>query len=206
MFTGTGFLNRANSGEAVEIGKQVVVIGGGDTAIDAARISKRLGADVTLLYRRTRAEMPAIKPEIEGALEEGVKIEFLAAPVEIVQQDGVAVAMKCIRMELGAPDASGRPRPVPKPGSRIRRSPVSAVIAAISQEPDSTALGWDRKTGECGATDRDGVYAGGDDVELGLVTHRHRAGPVRGRGHRRAFPRQARWKSRSRARRSRRRG
>ena len=158
-------MNHANSGEAVEIGKQVVVIGGGDTAIDAARISKRLGADVTLLYRRTRAEMPAIKPEIEGALEEGVKIEFLAAPVEIIQENGLAVAMKCIRMELGAPDASGRPRPVPEPGSEFT-VPVSAVIAAISQEP---GLGW-IQTGEYGATDRDGVYAGGDVVELGLVS------------------------------------
>ena len=70
----------------------MVVIGGGDTAIDAARISKRLGAKVTILYRRTRAEMPAIAPEIEGALEEGVQIEFLAAPVEIVAKDGRAVA------------------------------------------------------------------------------------------------------------------
>ena len=69
------------------------MIGGGDTAIDAARVSRRLGAEVTLLYRRTRAEMPAIKPEIEGALEEGVRIEFLAAPVEILLKDGTAVGL-----------------------------------------------------------------------------------------------------------------
>jgi NADPH-dependent glutamate synthase beta subunit-like oxidoreductase len=175
VFTGTEFLNRANSGEQVEIGKRVVVIGGGDTAIDAARVSKRLGADVTILYRRTRAEMPAIKPEIEGALEEGIKIEFLAAPVEIIQENGVAVRMKCIRMELGAPDASGRPRPVPKPGSEFEIE-ISAVIAAISQEPrfegfDALRQGKEWiKTDEWGATAADGIYAGGDDIELGLVT------------------------------------
>ncbi len=88
VFTGTDFLNRVNGGEEVRIGGKVLVIGGGDTAIDAARVSKRLGADVTILYRRNRAEMPAIKPEIEGALEEGVRIEFLAAPVEILCDPG----------------------------------------------------------------------------------------------------------------------
>jgi NADPH-dependent glutamate synthase beta subunit-like oxidoreductase len=113
IFTGTEFLNRANSGQPVRVGDKVVVIGGGDTAIDAARVSKRLGADVTILYRRTRAEMPAISAEVEGALEEGVRIDFLAAPVEILQCQGSAVGMKCIRMELGTPDSSGRPRPVP---------------------------------------------------------------------------------------------
>jgi len=76
---------------------------------------------VTLLYRRTRAEMPAIKPEIESALEEGVRMEFLAAPIEILREDGVAKGMKCIRMELGAPDASGRPRPIPVRRLRVQR-------------------------------------------------------------------------------------
>jgi NADPH-dependent glutamate synthase beta subunit-like oxidoreductase/Pyruvate/2-oxoacid:ferredoxin oxidoreductase delta subunit len=173
--TGTEFLNKANSGEPVEVGKKVVVIGGGDTAIDAARVSKRLGADVTILYRRTRSEMPAIAPEIEGALEEGVTIEFLAAPVEILRQNGLAVGLKCIRMELGAPDASGRPRPVPKPGSEFEIE-ATAVIAAISQEPDFTNLGelregkdWIKADG-WGATNTVGLYAGGDDVGLGLAT------------------------------------
>jgi len=179
VFTGTEFLNRVNSGEEVRVGGKVVVIGGGDTAIDAARVSKRLGAEVTLIYRRTRAEMPAIKPEIEGALEEGVKIEFLAAPVEILTEgevpSGPAVGMRCIRMELGEPDASGRPRPVPKPGSEFDVE-ATAVIAAISQEPDFDGFVGLRegkdwiKTGEWGATAVDGVYAGGDDVELGLAS------------------------------------
>jgi NADPH-dependent glutamate synthase beta subunit-like oxidoreductase len=175
VFSGTGFLNRVNSGENVQVGGRVIVIGGGDTAIDAARVSKRLGADVTLLYRRTRAEMPAIAPEVEGALEEGVNIEFLAAPVEILVKDGVAVGMKCIRMELGEPDASGRRRPVPQPGSEFDVE-ATAIVAAISQEPafDGFESLRDGKSwiavDEWGTTKEEGVFSGGDDVELGLAT------------------------------------
>lgn len=174
VFTGTEFLNRVNSGEPVEVGDQVYVIGGGDTAIDAARLSRRLGSEVTLLYRRTRAEMPAIAPEIEGALEEGVRLELLAAPVEIIQAGGKAVAMKCIRMELGEPDSSGRPRPVPKPGSEFT-VPCTAIIAAISQEPDFTGFDSLRegrdwiKVDSAATTKLPGVFAGGDDIELSLV-------------------------------------
>jgi NADPH-dependent glutamate synthase beta subunit-like oxidoreductase/Pyruvate/2-oxoacid:ferredoxin oxidoreductase delta subunit len=175
VFSGTDFLNAVNRGEPPVIGGKVIVVGGGDTAIDAARVSKRLGAEVTLLYRRTRSEMPAVKSEIEGALEEGVHIEFLAAPVEIVQQDGRAVGMRCIRMQLGEPDSSGRPRPVPQPGSEFQVE-ASSIIAAISQEPEFTGLenlhsGKDWiKTDDLGATPTEGVFAGGDGVELGLVT------------------------------------
>jgi NADPH-dependent glutamate synthase beta subunit-like oxidoreductase/Pyruvate/2-oxoacid:ferredoxin oxidoreductase delta subunit len=174
VFTGTEFLNRANSGESVQVGGKVVVIGGGDTAIDAARVSKRLGADVTILYRRTRAEMPAIAPEIEGALEEGVAIEFLAAPTAVLRNNGTAVGLKCIRMELGAPDASGRPRPVPKAGSEFEIE-ATAVIAAISQEPEFGPVAELRegkdwiKADEWGATKSEGIYAGGDDLSLALV-------------------------------------
>jgi len=175
VFTGTEFLNRVNSGEPVEIGNKVVVIGGGDTAIDAARVSKRLGAEVTILYRRTRAEMPAIKPEIEGALEEGIQIEFLAAPTEVQRNNGAATGLRCIRMELGEPDSSGRPRPVPKEGSEFDVEATS-IIAAISQEPrfegfDDLHEGRDWiKTDEWGKTNVDGVYAGGDDIELGIAS------------------------------------
>jgi NADPH-dependent glutamate synthase beta subunit-like oxidoreductase/Pyruvate/2-oxoacid:ferredoxin oxidoreductase delta subunit len=175
VFTGTEFLNRVNSGEEVPVGDKVIVIGGGDTAIDAARVSKRLGAEVTILYRRTRAEMPAIKPEIEGALEEGVAIEFLAAPVEVLRENGLATGLRSIRMELGEPDKSGRPRPVPKPGTEFD-VPATAIIAAISQEPDFGPLpelhqGRDWiKADRWGVTKMDGVFAGGDDVELGLVS------------------------------------
>jgi NADPH-dependent glutamate synthase beta subunit-like oxidoreductase/Pyruvate/2-oxoacid:ferredoxin oxidoreductase delta subunit len=175
VFTGTEFLNQVNSGEPVEVGRKVVVIGGGDTAIDAARVSRRLGADVTVLYRRTRAEMPAIKPEIEGALEEGVQIEFLAAPVEILRNNGTASGLRCIRMELGEPDASGRPRPVPKPGSEFDVE-ATTIIAAISQEPEFDGFvnlrdgrSW-IKANEWGETRVEGVYAGGDDITLGLAS------------------------------------
>ena len=175
VFTGTEFLNHVNSGETVVVGDRVIVIGGGDTAIDAARVSRRLGAQVTLLYRRTRAEMPAIKPEIEGALEEGVQIEFLAAPVEILMRDGAAVGMRCIRMDLGEPDRSGRPRPVPRAGSEFDL-PAATIIAAISQEPDfgpvdslRTGKDW-IKADEWGVTSTPDVFAGGDDVALGLVS------------------------------------
>lgn len=174
VFTGTEFLNRANSGEEVQVGRKVIVVGGGDTAIDSARVSRRLGAEVTVLYRRSRSEMPAIKPEIEGALEEGVAIEFLAAPVEILQKDGVAVGVRSIRMGLGEPDASGRKRPVPIPGSEFDLE-ADAIVAAISQEPgvdglDIPAKGaWIQAQGPQVAG-LEGVFTGGDDVELGLVT------------------------------------
>lgn len=175
VLTGTEFLNRVNSGDHVEVGGKVVVIGGGDTAIDAARVCKRLGADVTILYRRTRKEMPAIEPEIAGAEEEGVKIEYLAAPVGILRDNGTARGLRCIRMELGEPDASGRRRPVPKPGSEFETE-AATIIAAISQEPNFdgfVGLGDSKswiKVNEWGETGMDGVFAGGDDVGLGLVS------------------------------------
>ncbi len=175
VLTGTDFLNRVNSGAEVSPGAAVIVIGGGNTAVDAARVSRRLGADVTLLYRRTRAEMPAIKAEIDGALDEGVRIEFLASPVEILQRQEVAVGLKCIRMQLGDPDASGRPRPSPIAGSEFEIA-ASTVIAAISQEPELGAFEelregkeWIRIDG-WGATQSAELYAGGDDVGLGLVS------------------------------------
>lgn len=175
VFTGTEFLNRVNSGEPVDVGQKVVVIGGGDTAIDAARVSKRLGADVTILYRRTRAEMPAIKPEIEGALQENVRIEFLAAPVEILRRNGFAVGAKCIRMELGEPDRSGRPRPVPRPGSEFEVE-ADTIVAAISQEPRFNGFSelhegkdW-IKVNKAAVAGDEGMFAGGDDIALGLVT------------------------------------
>ena len=175
VLTGVEFLNRANSGEHVNLGGKVLVIGGGDTAIDSARVSQRLGAKVTILYRRTRAEMPAIKPEVDGALEEGIDIQFLTAPVEVIRKDSVAVGVRCVRMELGTPDASGRPRPVPIPGSEFDLE-ADTVIAAISQEPGADGLDLPHKKGPWIAANgsevpgMDGVFTGGDAVELGLVT------------------------------------
>jgi NADPH-dependent glutamate synthase beta subunit-like oxidoreductase len=177
IFSGVDFLSRFHHGEKLELGKDVVVIivGGGDTAIDAARICRRLGANVTILYRRTRQEMPAIPEEVDEALREGVQIEFLAAPVGFRKEGDRVVAMRAIRMELGEPDASGRRRPVPIQGSEFE-IPASAVISAISQAPDFTGFEqlvngtqWITVNDE-GATNTDGIWAGGDVTRLDLVT------------------------------------
>jgi NADPH-dependent glutamate synthase beta subunit-like oxidoreductase len=174
VFTGTDFLHRANCGEEVDIGDKVLVIGGGDTAIDAARVSRRLGADVAIVYRRTRKEMPAIDEEIEGADLEGVKIDYLAAPIEIYAENGRATGMKCQRMELGEPDSSGRRRPVPIEGDTFDMD-FTCLITAVSQAPDFEGFGeliegkdW-IKVDEKFETKLDGVYSGGDNVNLGLA-------------------------------------
>jgi len=175
VFTGTDFLHRANAGEAVEVGKKVVVIGGGDTAIDAARVARRLGAEAIILYRRTRTEMPAIQEEIDGAEAEGVRIDLLAAPIEIYTDgNGLATGMKCQRMELGEPDSSGRRRPVPIEGDTYDLD-CTTLIAAISQEPDFA--GFDHliegkdwiKVDDKYRTKEDGTFSGGDNINLGLV-------------------------------------
>jgi NADPH-dependent glutamate synthase beta subunit-like oxidoreductase len=177
VFSGVDFLSRFHHGEKLELGKDVVVIivGGGDTAIDAARICKRLGANVTILYRRTRKEMPAIDEEVDEAIKEGIVIEFLAAPIGFRKENGLVAAMRAIRMELGEPDASGRRRPVPIEGSEFE-IPASAVISAVSQAPDFGGFenliegkDWVKVDDE-GATKVDGVWAGGDVIALDLVT------------------------------------
>jgi len=176
VFTGVGFLNKVNAGEQVDVGKEVAVIGGGNSAIDAARVSLRLGANVTILYRRTRNEMPAIEPEIVAAEEEGIHFEFLTAPVEIVKDGEKATGVKCLRMKLGEPDASGRPRPVPIEGSEFDVG-ASTIIAAVSQRPNFEGLdqinndnGW-ISIDEKSQTSLDRVFAGGDVTNgLGLVT------------------------------------
>jgi NADPH-dependent glutamate synthase beta subunit-like oxidoreductase/ferredoxin len=177
VFTGVEFLKRVNAGEKVEVGKKVAVIGGGNSAIDAARVAVRLGADVTILYRRTRNEMPAIEPEIVGAEEEGVHFEFLTAPVEVLKDGDKAKGVKCLRMKLGEPDASGRPRPVPVEGSEFDVE-ADTIIAAVSQQPDLGGLdqlkdktGWITVDEKSRQTSLDGVFAGGDVTNhLGLVT------------------------------------
>ena len=177
IFSGVDFLSRFHHGEKLELGKDVVVIivGGGDTAIDAARICKRLGANVTILYRRTRAEMPAIPEEVDEAINEGITIEFLAAPIGFRKEGNRVVAMRAIRMELGEPDESGRRRPVPIKGSEFE-IPASAVISAISQAPDFSGFeslvngkNW-ITVDQYGATKEPGVWAGGDVTQLDLVT------------------------------------
>lgn len=130
------FLREVNLGSRVRPGSQVVVVGGGNVAVDAARTAVRLGCEkVTMVYRRSREEMPAYAEEIEGALEEGVAIHFLSAPVRIHGTAGKVTGLECIRTELGPPDASGRRRPVPIEGSEFI-IPCDALIPAIGQEPD----------------------------------------------------------------------
>jgi thioredoxin reductase/ferredoxin len=188
VFTGTEFLNKANSGEDIGIGNKVVVVGGGDTAIDAARVSlrlgpdaaavsRRLGAEVTILYRRTRAEMPAIEREIEEALEENINIEYLAAPVKVIRDgDGKIQKLAVQRMELGEPDDSGRRRPVPIEGD-VYEMETDTLVMAVSQAPDWSTLGGGIETkgnwlevDEWGRTGTEGVWSGGDTLTLGLAT------------------------------------
>jgi NADPH-dependent glutamate synthase beta subunit-like oxidoreductase len=175
VLSGVEFLSRFHHGEKIDIGNEVIIIGGGDTAIDAARICKRLGANVTILYRRTRKEMPAIDEEIDEAIAEDITIEYLAAPVGFKKEGDRIIAMQAIRMELGEPDASGRRRPVPIEGSEYE-IPATAVIPAVSQQPDFTGFeslieGRDWiKVDTNGLSKVEGIWAGGDVVDLALVT------------------------------------
>jgi formate dehydrogenase major subunit len=173
VFSGIGLLEDIAAGRSAALGPKVAVIGGGNTAIDAARTARRLGAEVTILYRRTVKEMPADKLEIDEAQEEGVKMEFLVAPLEIVRDAaGKLTGIKCQRMQLGEPDASGRPRPVPIPGSEFVTEATS-IIPAVSQAADYAGLEQFRNTkgwitvNETGETCEPGVWAGGDAI-IGL--------------------------------------
>jgi glutamate synthase (NADPH/NADH) small chain len=164
----------------LRLGKHVVVIGGGNVAMDCARCSMRLGADVCLLYRRSREELPARHEEIENAEEEGLVCKFLAAPLRFIgDEKGWVKAMECRAMELGPADASGRRRPIPIKGSEFTME-VDTVIIAIGQTPNpiiqrtTEGLVADSKHGtiivdENGKTSLEGVYAGGD-VATGAAT------------------------------------
>ena len=156
-------------------GKKVAVVGGGNVAMDAARTALRLGAEVHIVYRRSEAELPARAEEIHHAKEEGVIFDLLTNPTEILVNEEDAVAgMKCVRMELGEPDASGRRRPVAIPGSEFVLD-VDTVIMSLGTSPNplisSTTIGLDTNKRKCiiadeetGKTSKDGVYAGGDAV------------------------------------------
>ena len=228
VFTAASFLNRVNTGAQVEIGSRVVVIGGGDSAMDAARVTLRLQtelqeaedsgdsdrynaardavdqeeqqkegvastektavdsarivrrvsgkSEVTILYRRTKTEMPAIAKDVDEAQEEGVKFELLVAPVTIVTEGGRAVAVECIRMQLGAPDQSGRRRPEPIPGSEFT-VPCDTIIMGIGQVPEleegmaelADKWGW-ISANKAHETKEKGVFAGGDVLGLGIST------------------------------------
>jgi formate dehydrogenase (NADP+) beta subunit len=164
VIDGIAFLEEVNTGVRHAIGRRVVVAGGGNTAIDAARASVRMGAEVLLLYRRGRGEMPAEPEEVAEAEAEGVRIEFMAAPVEVGKG-----RVLCIRMAPGPPDASGRPRPVPIEGSEFSLS-CDAVIMAIGQSADAGGLKLEANpdgTARVGAaleTPVPGIFAAGDVV------------------------------------------
>ena len=156
-------------------GKKVAVVGGGNVAMDAARTALRLGAEVHIVYRRSEAELPARAEEVHHAKEEGIIFDLLTNPTEILVDENDAVAgMKCIRMELGEPDASGRRRPVEIPGSEFVLD-VDTVIMSLGTSPNplisSTTIGLDVNKRKCiiadeetGKTSKNGVYAGGDAV------------------------------------------
>lgn len=136
VFDGVDFLREVNMGNKVNAKGRVIVIGGGNVAMDAARVSWREGFDeVHVLYRRTKKEMPASPWEIDAAEHEGVKFQYLVAPIEVVGENGKMTGLKCLRMQLGEPDASGRRRPVPIEGSEFVIE-AETLIPAIGQRPD----------------------------------------------------------------------
>ncbi|MEJ2221032.1 MAG: FAD-dependent oxidoreductase [Desulfobacterales bacterium] len=170
---GVDFLKEVNLTGKAAVGKKMAIIGGGNVAIDVARSAARLGAaEVNIVYRRTRDEMPAWEEEIQAAEDEGVQITYLSAPQEILVQDGKVVGLRCIRMELSEPDSSGRKRPIPVPGSEYEIE-IDQLIPAIGQRPNLSALeditgltytrwGTTEVDPVTYATEQEGVFAGGD--------------------------------------------
>ncbi|MDO5442856.1 MAG: NADPH-dependent glutamate synthase [Bacteroidia bacterium] len=182
VFSANEFLTRNNLMKAyredymtpIHAGKKVIVVGGGNVAMDAARTALRLGAETTIVYRRTEVELPARKEEVHHAHEEGVEFQMLTNPVEILADEkGWVRAVKCIRMELGEPDESGRRSPVPVEGSEFE-IPAETVIMSLGTSPNplitKTTNGLEANRRGCivadenGCTSRPGVFAGGDAV------------------------------------------
>lgn len=176
------FLTRVNLMKAyiddydtpIRVGKKVAVVGGGNVAMDAARTALRLGADTHIVYRRSESELPARVEEVHHAKEEGIQFNLLTNPTEImVDENGNVCGMKCIRMELGEPDESGRRRPVEVEGSEFELD-VDMVIMSLGTRPNpliaSTTPGLDVNKRKCivadddGLTSLEGIYAGGDTV------------------------------------------
>jgi heterodisulfide reductase subunit A len=165
------FLEDVAKGKKITIGKHVAVIGGGDAAIDSARAALRLGAkEVTLIYRRSHVEIPAIPSEVEDAKEEGVKFMLLTNPVEILTAKGVLTGIRCVNMRLGEPDRSGRRRPVPIPNSEFTMA-IDEMIVAVGQSADPHGVQNELDCNEWATVNTDpithatnvpGVFAGGD--------------------------------------------
>ncbi|HJB35198.1 MAG TPA: NADPH-dependent glutamate synthase [Candidatus Blautia merdipullorum] len=183
VFSANEYLTRSNLMKAfredydtpIKTGKKVVVVGGGNVAMDAARTALRLGAEVHIVYRRSEEELPARREEVHHAKEEGVIFDLLTNPVEIIpDENGWVKEVKCVRMELGEPDASGRRRPVVIEGSEFTME-ADTVIMSLGTSPNplisSTTIGLDTNRRKCiiadeenGQTSKEGVFAGGDAV------------------------------------------
>jgi NADPH-dependent glutamate synthase beta subunit-like oxidoreductase/Pyruvate/2-oxoacid:ferredoxin oxidoreductase delta subunit len=174
VLTGIEYLERRKMGLDTRLGNEVVVIGGGNTAIDAARSARRDGARVTLLYRRSLEEMPAARHEIQDAVSEGVRLMLLSAPARILRDGDTLKGIEFQRMHLGEPDENGRRRPLPIPGD-IHTLSADNVIVAVSQQPDWQGIAhlqdkekWLR-TRDDGKLDDD-LWAGGDDRGPGIAS------------------------------------
>jgi len=173
VIDGAEFLHKVNTGEKVKAEDKVVVVGGGNVAIDCARTCVRLGfKDVNIVYRRSRAEMPAIAEEVAEAENEGVKLMLLSGPNKVVVKGGKVAGLECVKMQLGEPDASGRHRPEPVKGSEFVIE-TGLIIAAIGEEPDLAFMGdmagavdkvYIKADPVTLATPVKGVFAGGDAV------------------------------------------
>jgi NADPH-dependent glutamate synthase beta subunit-like oxidoreductase/2,4-dienoyl-CoA reductase-like NADH-dependent reductase (Old Yellow Enzyme family) len=173
VYYGSSLLKEASKCTELSMKERVVVIGGGNVAVDAARTALRLGArEVSVVYRRTREEMPAYPEEIEAALQEGIEIQYLTAPLSVVGKDGRVAGLECLKTELGEPDGSGRRRPLPLKGSEFVVA-ADMVIAAIGEVPDLAFLGTSGVAVEKGfitadprtmATNVKGIFAAGDVV------------------------------------------
>ncbi len=174
VIDGTEFLHKVNTGEKIKAEDRVVVVGGGNVAIDCARTCVRLGfKDVNIVYRRSRAEMPAIAEEVAEAEHEGIKLTLLSGPNKVVVKGGKVAGLECLKMQLGEPDASGRRRPVPVKGSEFVIE-TGLLITAAGEEPDLAFMvgdmagaidkGYIQADPVTLATPVKGVFAGGDAV------------------------------------------
>jgi NADPH-dependent glutamate synthase beta subunit-like oxidoreductase len=170
VMSGVAFLKKVNSGETVDLGQRVAIVGGGNTAMDAARAALRLGAKPLVIYRRTRDEMPAWEEEIREAEEEQIEFIFLSSPVKILTEDGRVKGIECVKNLLGPPGKDGRREPRPIENSTFTLS-VDSVISAIGEAPDLSFLPAELQKAkdavpvdETGATVLKGVFAGGDMV------------------------------------------